>query len=236
MKNKELKNKLISASVTSVIMVLLIVFMLVCGFTHQVPAPPAKKVILIELEEEVGGGGGGGGTPQPTANPQPTPSTRSAVTTNDHTAPASNYTKTPKPQTEASAPKVNQNALFNGKGGGSGTGNGTGTGSGTGSGRGTGIGTGDGAGNGGGIGYGTGNRGYRRAPDITINVSESGSVYVEVEIDETGTVVAAKVISNNKYPTSITSQSIREECVRRAKAVKYVSGKHEYRVIMFTSK
>ena len=107
---------------------------------------------------------------------------------------------------------------------------------GSGSGRGTGIGTGDGAGNGGGIGYGTGNRGYRRAPDISLNVSESGTVYVEVEVDEQGNVISAKVITNNKYPTSITSQTIREECVRRAKAVKYISGKHEYRVIIFTIK
>ena len=234
--SKENKNKLISASVTAGVMALLFIFMLFCGFTHQVPPPPAKKVILIELDEEVGGGGGGGGTPQQAPTPQPTPATTSAVTTNDASAPATNYTKTPTPQQTTTAPKVNQKAMFSGVGGGTGTGNGTGTGSGSGSGRGTGIGTGDGAGNGGGIGYGTGNRGYRRAPDITLDVHESGSVYVEVEIDENGNVIAAKVISNSKYPTSITSSSIREECVRRAKGVKYLSGKHEYRVIMFTNK
>ena len=234
--SKENKNKLISASVTAGVMALLFVFMLVCGFTHQVPPPPAKKVILIELDEEVGGGGGGGGKPQQAPNTQPTPASTSAVTTNDATAPATNYTKTPTPQQTTTAPKVNQNALFSGVGGGTGSGNGTGTGSGSGSGRGTGIGTGDGAGNGGGIGYGTGNRGYRRAPDITLDVHESGTVYVEVEIDENGNVIAAKVISSSKYPTSITSSSIREECVRRAKGVKYISGKHEYRVIMFTNK
>ena len=234
--SKENKNKLISASVTAGVMALLMLFMLVCGFTHQVPPPPAKKVILIELEEEIGGGGGGGGKPQQAPNVQPTPATQSAVTTNDATAPATNYTQTATPQQTTTAPKVNTNALFSGVGGGTGTGNGMGTGSGSGSGRGTGIGTGDGAGNGGGIGYGTGNRGYRRAPEITLNVSESGSVYVEVEIDENGNVIAAKVISNSKYPTSITSSSIREECVRRAKGVKYLSGKHEYRVIVFTNK
>ena len=234
--SKDKKNKLISASVTAGVMALLFVFMLVCGFTHQVPPPPAKKVILIELDEEIGGGGGGGGKPQQAPNVQPTPAAQSAVTTNDATAPATNYTQTPAPQQTTTAPKVNTNALFSGMGGGNGTGNGTGSGSGSGSGRGTGIGTGDGAGNGGGIGYGTGNRGYRRAPDITLNVSESGSVYVEVEIDENGNVIAAKVISNSKYPTSITSSSIREECVRRAKGVKYLSGKHEYRVIVFTNK
>lgn len=239
--SKESKNKLISASITAMVMCLLLIFMLVCGFTHQVPPPPAKKVILIELDEEVGGGGGGGGKPQPTPqqapNTQPTPSTNSAVTTNDTKAPVTNSAPTPVSQPANTAPKVNQNALFpSGKGGGNGSGNGTGSGSGSGSGRGTGIGTGDGPGNGGGIGYGTGERGYRRAPEITLNVSESGSVYVEVEIDENGNVITAKVISNSKYPTSITSQSIREECVRRAKSVKYISGKHEYRVIMFTNK
>ena len=224
--SKENKNKLISASVTAGVMALLFVFMLVCGFTHQVPPPPAKKVILIELDEEVGGGGGGGGTPQQAPKVQPTPATTSAVTTNDASAPATNYTKTPTPQQTTTAPKVNQKAMFSGVGGGTGSGKGTGTGSGSGSGKGTGIGT----------GYGTGNRGYRRAPDITLDVSESGSVYVEVEIDENGNVIAAKVISSSKYPTSITSASIREECVRRAKGVKYLSGKHEYRVIMFTNK
>lgn len=238
----EKKNKLISASVTALVMCLLMVFMLVCGFTHQVPPPPAKKVILIELDEEVGGGGGGGGQKQPTPQPQqaPTqqasPSTNSAVTTKDVSAPVTNSNPTPSSQTAPTAPKLNPKATFNGAGGGSGSGNGTGTGSGSGSGRGTGIGTGDGAGNGGGIGYGTGSRGYRRAPDISLNVTESGSVYVEVEIDENGNVISAKVISSNKYPTSITSQTIREECVRRAKSVKYISGKHEYRVIMFTNK
>ena len=147
------------------------------------------------------------------------PATTSAVTTND-----------------ATPPKVNPNALFSDVGGGNGIGNGSGTGTGIGSGSGSGWGTGVGTGDGGGIGYGTDNRGYRRSPDIMLNVSESGSVYVEVEIDESGNVIAAKVISNSKYPTSITSTAIREECVRRAKSVKYTSGKHEYRVLMFHNK
>ena len=233
--SKDTQNKLISASVTAGVMALLFVFMLFCGFTHQVPPPPAKKVILIELEEEeVGGGGGGGGTPQQAPTPQPTPATTSAVTTNDASAPATNYTKTPTPQQTTTAPKVNQKAMFSGVGGGTGSGNGTGTGSGSGSGRGTGIGTGDGAGNGGGIGYGTGNRGYRRAPDITIPITESGIVFVEALVDEMGKVVSTKICADGIHQTTIVKSDIREACCRAVASTQYVPGKKERRIICFS--
>ena len=125
-------------------------------------------------------------------------------------------------------PKPDQNAMFRpGKGGGTGGGNGTGSGPGTGSG----IGPGKGAGSGGGIGVGYGERTMDKIPDLTIK--EDGKVYGEVHVAADGTVIDAKVISSQKYPTSITSAVIRNECIQRAKQAKYVKGKEELRIIVF---
>ena len=81
------------------------------------------------------------------------------------------------------------------------------------------------------VAYGTGNRGYTYMPDLT--VSESGVVFVEVHIDTEGNVIDARVVSTDKYPTTITDKHILEDCVARAKTAKYRKGKEELRIIVF---
>lgn len=225
----EKKNKIISAGVTTATMLLLMVFMLRCGFTEMVPPPPAKKAILIELTS---GGGGGGGVQASQQKMQPSSSAVPVATQNAEEAPVISGTHKPKTTADKTPvveePKPDMNAAYRpGRGGGHGGGSGTGSGSGSGSG----LGPGTGSGSGGGIGYGTGNRGYTYMPDLT--VSETGQVYVEVHVDTEGNVIEARVINNSKYPTTITNSRIQADCVAKAKTAKYRKGKEELRIIVF---
>ena len=68
-------------------------------------------------------------------------------------------------------------------------------------------------------------------PDRTL--PERGQVYVEVHIDTEGNVVDARVISNSKYPTTVTNKRILDDCVAKAKTAKYSKGKEELRIILF---
>lgn len=228
--NDEKKYKIISGIATVVAMGLLTVFMICCGFTRTVPPPPAKKALLIELNSI--GGGGGGGVEAPSQQRQTSSSAEQIATQNAEEAPAVPTSHVRKPTTNKTQaveePKPDPNAMYRrGNGGGKGGGSGTGTGSGTGSG----LGPSEGSGSGGGIGYGEGNRGYTYMPDLT--VSETGQVFVEVHIDADGNVLEARVISNSKYPTTITNRRIQTECVAKAKTAKYKKGKEELRIIVF---
>lgn len=226
--DKEKKYKIISAGVTTATMLLLMVFMICCGFTEMVPPPPAKKAIMIELTS---GGGGGGGTPIPQQKNNNSSSEEPVATQNAVDAPVINKTGKSKPN-ENSAPKEvkpDQNSLY--KPGRGGSGSNGGSGSGSGSGTGSGLGPGEGSGSGGGIGYGYGNRNYTIMPNMQIQ--EDGVVYVEVHVDADGKVIDARVISNKKYPTTITNSQIQAECISRAKTAQYVKGKEELRIIIF---
>lgn len=228
--SEENKNKVISASLSTLIMGLLFIILIFCGFKYQNPPPAPKKVILIELTEMGGGGGGGNQADAKSANN--VSSSPNMATQNSEES--STVVSNPNPIKNANSkpvvntPKPDQNAIFRpGMGGGSGGGTGTGTGTG----KGSGIGPGEGDGRGGGIGVGIGNRGMVRIPDMTIK--EDGVVYVEVHVNADGTVKDAKVLNTSKYPTSITSSAIRNECLNRAKNIKYVSGNEELRIIVF---
>ncbi|MDR1113119.1 MAG: hypothetical protein LBL18_05115 [Bacteroidales bacterium] len=223
----EQKNKIISASVTTVVMAALLLICLFCGLTWEVPPPQPKRALLIELSTMGGGGGGGmeaahnrtrhGGEQIATQEWEDSP----AVNSNP------NATRR-RPENAIPEPQPDPNAVYRpGRGGGSGGGSGTGTGSGSGSG----IGPGSGSGSGGGIGYGTGSRGYTYMPDLTVR--EHGEVYVEVRITADGTVSEARVITNARYPTTITSYTIQQQCVEKAKTAKYKPGKEELRIIVF---
>ncbi|MDR2868166.1 MAG: hypothetical protein LBV46_01320 [Bacteroidales bacterium] len=240
MENVEKRDRLISGSITAIVMGLLFLLCFFCGLSYQYPPPPPHKAMLIELSTFDGGGGGGGGTENPshqrhtrssgeriaTQNHQDAPVVnRSNATNRNHTDP----TPTPTPQ-------LNPNATYRpgtggGSGGGSGTGTGSGTGSGIGPGSGSGSGGGSGSGTGTGIGYGTGNRGLIN--NIDLNVNENGQVCVEVHVLADGSVAGARIISSAKYPTTITNASIQANCIVRAKSARYRSGNEEYRVIIF---
>ena len=80
----------------------------------------------------------------------------------------------------------------NGSGTGSGTGSGSGNGSGSGSGNGSGSGSGDGSGKGSGSGYFLGNRKALSKPVPNYTCNEEGKVAVQISVDQSGNVVAAK--------------------------------------------
>lgn len=202
------------------------------GLYYQVPPPPAKKVLLIEMNMEVGGGGGGGNE-SPNHLKVAGGTAENYLTSSDISLPSipvslkKSISEDNTPATVAS-PTPNTNAAYRpGMGGGKGGGTGTGTGTG----KGSGFGEGDGSGNGGGIGYGVGNRGYTYMPEL--NVTEPGTVYVEVHVDESGVVVDARVITSRKYPTTITDSRVQAQCVAKAKTAKYRPGKEELRIIVF---
>lgn len=220
------KHKTIASLITVMSMAVMFLVLFCCGMEHQNPPPQPKKSIMIELDFETGGGGGGGDESAPTPTRTPQPSGENVATQDFEDAPASS--PTPKTPAADNKPKVDKNSLFR-PGSGGGSGGGTGTGRGTG--RGDGLGPGEGSGSGGGIGYGSGGRRYTIPKGTSID--RNGVVYVEVHVAADGRVIDAKVISNPKYPTTITDSDILNECVSRAKTAKYAPGKEELRVIMF---
>lgn len=223
---KEQKNKWISSGVTAASMTILLLLLLFLGLKYEVPPPPPQKAIYIELSA---GGGGGGGATQVNNSSQRTVSGDDVATQNAVDAPSLNST----PKTNANliqTPKVDERSMY--KGGRGGTGSGGGEGSGTGPGKGSGFGQGEGGGSGGNIGYGTGPRGYTYMPNLEIE-NENGVVYVEVHVNEAGNVIEARIISNSKFPTTITNSKIQADCVARAKTAKFKKGKEEFRIIIF---
>lgn len=223
---KEQKNKWISSGVTTASMTILLLLLFMLGLKYEVPPPPPKKAILIELSA---GGGGGGGATQANNSPQRTVSGENIATQNAVDVPSLN--STPKTnENPIQTPKVDERSMY--KGGRGGTGSGGGEGSGTGPGKGSGFGPGEGGGSGGNIGYGTGPRGYTYMPNLEIE-NENGVVYVEVHVNEAGNVLEARIISNSKFPTTITNSKIQADCVARAKTAKFKKGKEEFRIIIF---
>jgi outer membrane biosynthesis protein TonB len=228
----ERKNRVISSSVTALIMTLVFVVLYFLGLSSPVPPPPAKQMIMIEFTS---GGGGGGGSEMPKSAHNVSNSAPDLATQDFEEAPV--VTRNPKPSETktdnnvvASEPRQEPGAAYR-PGTGGGSGGGTGTGTGTGAGMGLGSGEGAGAGSGRGIGYGSGNRAYVNIPDVNIN--ETGVVYVEVHVTAQGNVINARILSTQKYPTNITNAKVQEECLARALSAKYVTGKEELRIIVF---
>jgi len=227
----EKKNKVISSVVTALSLALLLIVLYTLGLYSQVPPPEPKQMILIELTS---GGGGGGGSDMPKSARSVSSEAPNLATQEAEEAPVvtpnPNPTESQNDNSVAAEAKPDPGAAYRpGKGGG--TGGGTGTGSGTGAGMGLGSGEGAGAGSGKGIGYGSGNRAYVNIPDVNIN--EVGVVYVEVHVTAQGNVINARILNNSKYPTNITNAKIQQECVARALSAKYVTGKEEFRIIVF---
>jgi len=253
----ERKNKITSSFVTAIVLAIVLLLLYFCGLSYQFPPPESRQLILIEfVPDESGGGGGGGGggrgeysvprssvkdiRENPNWSTQISDGNAPMVATNPNSTTPENekvLTFEPKPEPGATyrPGKGTGTGSGSGSGGGSVGGSGGGTGSGTGMGVGPGSGGGTGGGSGGGIGkgvgHGTGNRNYVDIPNVNIN--EHGVVYVEVHVNTEGKVISAAVINTPKYPTTITSAQIQEECKKRALATKYVPGKEELRIIKF---
>lgn len=228
---------MISAISTTVIMVVLMLLMLFLGFSHQIPPPEPKKVIMIELDDKFGGGnhqrgGSKGNVSAPAESQAKAPQSPQTPAAPNYVTDASSPVTTeasPVKNDRPKEPQVNSNALF--KGSHNGTQSGSGLGRGNGLGQGDDTGSGMGAGKG--IGYGEGSRPYRRSPDLVLPVSEVGQVSVELEVAATGQVVSARIINTSKYPTTVTSASVQQECLNKAKKISYREGEHELRIIVF---
>ena len=242
----ETKNKVISFFVTTVIMMLLLLLLYYFGLYSQNPPPEPKNLVLIEFSTYEGGGGGGGGNyKMPHASGENYVETPNWATQDAEDVPVIATSSNPKPaQTKSDIinapiePQPEPGVTYkpgkgSGTGGGSGGGSGGGIGTGTGTGKGAGMGTGEGGGigSGKGPGYGTGNRAYTNIPDVNIN--ENGVVYVEVHINVHGSVINARIINTEKFPTTITNAKVQQDCLNRALSAKYVAGKDELRIIMF---
>lgn len=225
--NENRKDNLISGGTSIGVMILIIILLLTFGLKSIIPPPPPKKTFYVDIEQLTGGGGGGGAeVPSPksssvstgqnyaTQNAQDAPATT--------TAPRTNPTSTTTP-----TPQVDQSSLYKGGRGGSGSGGGQGSGIGTGTGSGLGPGT--GSGSGGGYGAGTGNRSMKSKPSFEIK-EDHGTVCVEVFIEENGTVSKANLVPSK---SSITNRSIQQECLAKAKTIRYDRGKKERRYIIF---
>lgn len=185
----------------------------------------------MELTNFGGGSSGSGGneTPKNAINSKPVSQNIATQTTENNPVVNSNNTKTTKNNTTVTSPKPDPNAMFRpGTGGGNDGQNGIG--SGPKSGNGFTTGTGDHGPSG--IGFGTGSRGYAKIPDVTIK--EEGKVYIRVHVQADGTVIDSKILTTAQYPTSISSSAIQNECLRRAKEAKYLPGKEEFRIIVFS--
>ena len=238
------EHKLISAGATIFIMAILFIFMIFCGFSYQDPPPPPKHEVLIELEtEDFGDGHQGGGNHQqggsegtdnaPPQNAQQMASAHKPVkSANGRSTKIDSRSQVST--TTADNPKLNPNASFGGR---FSNGQGTGTGNGAGNGRGNGLGLGD-AGSGGnttGNGLGTGSDPKRGPQRLNLNIDETpgAKVYVQVEVNEAGEVVYARILNDGQHKTT-GSASTQSKCLAKAKSVKFKKGIHEYRIIVFT--
>lgn len=242
---KDDERKLISAGGTLVVMAILFIFMIFCGFSYLDPPPAPKKVIMIELEEEFGNGHKGGGNHQEGGsqgndNAPPHDATQTAKPKqNTNTKRQNNRTDSRSSVSDNSSAQsqgqtVNNRALFPGSAS-SGQGNGQGMGAGSGQGNGLGLGDAGSGGSGTGIGTGTGHRPYRGTPNLKLDVDETpgSKVYVKVEVTNSGDVVDATIMNDKNHRTT-ASASTQKKCIARAMKVKYNKGEHEYRIIVFT--
>ena len=221
--NYEVRNKYISAGATAFCLALLLVFLLLCGFTHKNPPdPPVDEMIVevqeIELAEESGGGNmqdGGNFNPN---NPKPSPEIpetssstqqrQSTPTTNTATSPTGPKANVPE------QPKPNSSAMFGsdkvGTGQQASTAGGTTSGNGGASGHGDGLGYGNAAGSGGGTGGGTG-RGsggkWVKTPDLS-SLSADKDFYFEFKctVDESGKVTDLVKIKDGGAPASLVDE------------------------------
>lgn len=239
---KDNQRKMISAGTTMVVMALLFVFMIFCGFSFQDPPPPPKYQVMIELEpDDFGDGHKGGGNHQAggsegTDNAPPQNSQQAANQRQNTTTSSTHQTKTSNtsdvPTTKSNTSTVNQGALFGGR---YSSGQGTGTGTGAGNSHGNGLGLGDAGTGGNSHGTGTGSDPKRGPTRIKMDIDETpgAKAYIQVEINAAGQVVSARIMNNKNYQTTASSNTT-SKCLAKAKSIKFKPGDHEFRIILFT--
>ncbi|MBO4646157.1 MAG: hypothetical protein J5642_06540 [Bacteroidales bacterium] len=240
----EEKNRMISAAGTAVFTALLLVFLLLCGFTRQVPPPPSPdemELVEIDLDMEESGGGnmmlGGNSGPEQkstpevraTTTPQPTSSAKpSGHTVTDPTGAQTHVPTTPTPDPNASftMDKVAQPNASNAGGNTSGKG--------AGDHKGDGLGLVNDPGSGGGRNGGTGG-GWVRKPKLpNISVSEDVKVYLDFDVDENGNVSNIRRSMKKGYNTTTTDSKIINACIAELTKAQFQAGHPGSRTFYFT--
>ena len=233
----EVTNKFISAGATVFILAVLVLFLLVCSFTHKTPPDPPAVVMEVEVQEvelfdDAGGGNmmdGGNYNPN---NPKPSPEIpeTTASSKQKQSTPATNTATSPTgPKANVpEQPKPNSSAMFGsdkvGTGQTASTAGGTTSGHGGASGHGDGLGYGNAAGSGGGTGGGTGSGSggkWVKRPDLSsLFDDKSYDVKLKCTIDDAGNVTEVNVLQNGGAPFSL----LNKVCEIMKKEAKYSQG------------
>ena len=223
----ENKRKIISAGVTVLFHLLVLVLLLAFGLPYQDPPPPEIGVEmsaddLTEAEDGFAGTLGGGETtdePAVSSNNDDEP----ALTQNTEEVPlaAKPTKKKPQVQPKEETPEVDQTALFQkGKvkkgGSGQGEGGGDGTSKGSGSGQGN---SGEGAGTNG-TSFSLSGRGVKNLSAPKTNRTETGNVVVEIKVDKDGNVIEAIAGARG---TTLMNTNIWRTCEQAAKRSKFTA-------------
>ena len=220
----EVTNKFISAGATVFILAVLVLFLLVCSFTHKTPPDPPAVVMEVEVQEvelfdDAGGGNmmdGGNYNPN---NPKPSPEIpeTTASSKQKQSTPATNTATSPTgPKANVpEQPKPNSSAMFGsdkvGTGQTASTAGGTTSGHGGASGHGDGLGYGNAAGSGGGTGGGTGGGSWVKRPDFS-SLSADKDFYFEFKctVDENGKVTDVVKTKDGGAPASLVDAARRK--------------------------
>ena len=229
----EVTNKFISAGATVFILVVLVFFLIICGFTHKNPPDPPAVVMEVEVQEvelfdDAGGGNmmdGGNYNPK---NPKPSPEIpeTTASSKQKQSTPATNTATSPTgPKANVpEQPKPNSSAMFGsdkvGTGQTASTAGGTTSGHGGAGGHGDGLGYGNAAGSGGGTGGGTGGGScgkWAKIPDFS-SLSADKDFYFEFKctVDKDGKVTNVVKANDVGAPASLV-EAVRNKLKNEAR-------------------
>ena len=209
----EVTNKFISAGATVFILVVLVFFLIFCGFTHKNPPDPPAVVMEVEVQEvelfdDAGGGNmmdGGNYNPN---NPKPAPEVKNQTSTKQNTSSSNTATSNTGPKANVSEQqKINNNAIF----GSDKVPGGTTYGNGGANGHGDGLGLGNDAGSSGGTGGGTGGGKWVKRPDFS-SLSADKDFYFEFvcTVDANGTVTNVVKTKDGGAPASLVAEARRK--------------------------
>lgn len=236
----ETKNRIISATITAVIMAIAVVICLAFGYMPPDPPIPEEGVEVNLGNSDMGlgdseqiDGGSAASNPAPASSADEDLSSQSteesvSLPNKANSKPSKTQQEqpkeTPKSETKPAEPVINQNALFKKRGEGNNNGGSEGNTSGSGN-------MGDANGNpnasgyngkgGGGRGpsFSLGNRGGVSLPEPAYNSKEQGKIVIQIYVDRKGKVISAE----NTRGTDIRDQALIDQCIAKAKESKFTA-------------
>lgn len=218
---KEQKRKLISAGITVVVHIIIILLLFAFGLPYQDPPPPEQGVEisagdLTDVGNAMIGDVGGENSEENTVEPSNTDE-ESFVTQTTEKSPISSKKNPPKRENakKDNKPAVENDALFPGKKQSSGSGMGTGSGYGEGT---NGTGGGGNGTNATGGGYSLNGRSAKLLPKPKTNKNDVGNVVVDIKVDQDGNVKEARAGAKG---TTLMDTNIWRICEQAAKKAKF---------------